>query len=631
MTRSERTSLTGRVRSLLSLRPGFSLVWVPVSVVAVGVVAAAVALPIFGDSEADDADRPVVHTVTRGVFTHDVTEPGDLESSSNVEIRCEVKSRNSSGTMILQIIPAGTLVEPGDFLVQFDASALELERTQQQIVVNSSQALMIQSKNLYETALATKNEYLEGTYKQEEQLIESEVFVAEEDLRRAKEYLQYTRRLAAKGYVTALQVEADQFAVEKASKALDTAKTKLRVLQEFTKPRNLKQYEADVRTAKAKMEADENTYKLDLEKLAEIDGQIAKCRVVAPTAGKVIYANETDRRGDDEVVIEEGTIVRERQAVIRLPDMTKMQVKAKIDESRIGYVQPGLPATIRLDSSTDTVLHGAVRQVDEYPIPGGWFGSSVKQYATYVDIFDSDPSMRPGMTAKVTIQVAAIKDALSVPVQAVVERGSSRFVILDNSGELELRKIAKGPTNTEFVLVPETNLKDGEQTLHEGEQVVMNPEAYLGQFELPEEPVPPPVAIPAGYAEKQGGGKAAPGAESKGRPSWAGKGGAEGKGRGPGAGEGGPGGMGKRPNPAEMFKQMDANSDGKLTEDEMPERGRANFATNDANKDGGIDQAEWMQAMARMRAAGAGGPGGPGGGGPRGGGQGGGGQGRADR
>ena len=631
MTRSERTSLAGRVRSLLSLRSGFSLVWVPVSVVAVGVVAAAVALPIFGDSEASDADRPVVHTVTRGIFTHDVTEPGDLESSSNVEIRCEVKSRNSSGTMILQIIPAGTLVEPGDFLVQFDASALELERTQQQIVVNSSQALMIQSKNLYETALATKNEYLEGTYKQEEQLIESEVFVAEEDLRRAKEYLQYTRRLAAKGYVTALQVEADQFAVEKASKALDTAKTKLRVLQEFTKPRNLKQYEADVQTAKAKMEADENTYKLDLEKLAEIDGQIAKCRVVAPTAGKVIYANETDRRGDAEVVIEEGTIVRERQAVIRLPDMTKMQVKAKIDESRIGYVQPGLPATIRLDSSTDTVLHGAVRQVDEYPIPGGWFGSSVKQYATYVDIFDSDPSMRPGMTAKVTIQVAAIKDALSVPVQAVVERGSSRFVIVDNDGDRELRKIAKGPTNTQFVLVPETNLKDGEQTLREGEQVVMNPEAYLGEFELPEEPVPPPAAIPAGYAEKQGDGKAAPGGESKGRPSWAGKGGADGKGRGPGAGEGGPSGMGKRPNPAEMFKQMDANSDGKLTEDEMPERGRANFATNDTNKDGGIDQAEWMQAMARMRAAGGGGPGGPGGGGPRGGAPGGGGQGRGDR
>ncbi len=52
---------------------------------------------------------------------------------------------------------------------------------------NNSQAAMAQSKAAYETAIITKQEYLEGTFKQEEQAIQSEVFVAEENLRRAQE------------------------------------------------------------------------------------------------------------------------------------------------------------------------------------------------------------------------------------------------------------------------------------------------------------------------------------------------------------------------------------------------------------------------------------------------------------
>ena len=41
----------------------------------------------------------------------------------------------------------------------------------------------------------------------------------------------YSKKLAAKGYVSEAQLEADQFAVEKARKELDLAQTKLEVLR----------------------------------------------------------------------------------------------------------------------------------------------------------------------------------------------------------------------------------------------------------------------------------------------------------------------------------------------------------------------------------------------------------------
>ena len=50
-------------------------------------------------------------------FVHMVLERGEVESSSNVEVRCQVRSR-STGISILEIVPEGTRVEKGDFLVR---------------------------------------------------------------------------------------------------------------------------------------------------------------------------------------------------------------------------------------------------------------------------------------------------------------------------------------------------------------------------------------------------------------------------------------------------------------------------------------------------------------------------------
>src|SRR5690606_13613146 len=98
-----------------------------------------------------------------------------------------VKSNNTTGVAILRIVPEGTEVKAGDFLVELDSSALKEQLTTQKINYNTAKALMIEARNLYETAIIAKKEYLEGTYVQERQVIESEVFVAEENLNRAKE------------------------------------------------------------------------------------------------------------------------------------------------------------------------------------------------------------------------------------------------------------------------------------------------------------------------------------------------------------------------------------------------------------------------------------------------------------
>ncbi len=67
----------------------------------------------------------LLHSVERSNFEAFVTEPGDITSSSNVEVRCEVKSRGSAGVTIVSLCDEGTEVKKGDLLLQFDDSVLQ--------------------------------------------------------------------------------------------------------------------------------------------------------------------------------------------------------------------------------------------------------------------------------------------------------------------------------------------------------------------------------------------------------------------------------------------------------------------------------------------------------------------------
>ena len=67
-------------------------------------------------------------------------------------------TNNNTGVAILELVPEGTFVEEGDFLVRLDDSTLQNDLQLQQITCNSSAAVLIQAKTAVETAtLATRH------------------------------------------------------------------------------------------------------------------------------------------------------------------------------------------------------------------------------------------------------------------------------------------------------------------------------------------------------------------------------------------------------------------------------------------------------------------------------------------
>lgn len=566
-----------------------SVLLIVIALVAVLAATAAVLWFFLGRDPMEAAENILTTTVFRGPYEHIVLEQGQVESSSNVEIRCEVKSQSGGGTEILWVIDEGTNVKKGEKLVSLDQSALDQDLVQQQIVCNTSHALVVQAENTLSAAKISRTEYLEGTFKQEEQTIESDIFVAEEDLRRAQLSYQSTERLAAKGIVTALQLEGDQFAVEKAKNALASAQTKLMVLRKYTKEKTLKQFDSDIATAEAKWESEKKSDQLELEKLEEINEQIEKCTILAPEDGQVVYASDRNRWGSSEFVVEPGASVRERQVIIRLPDPTKMQVKASINESRISLVRAGMPVAIEFDAVRDKTLHGEVTKVNQYAEPESWRSGNIKEYAASISIFAPPSDVRSGMNAEVRIYVEQLENALQVPVQALYETKGHFFCLVKNGDGWDTREVQVRSSNDTFMTI--------ETGLEEGDVVAMNPRSYPDKLEIPDLP-----------DEEAPEGKNGPGAKKprpKG-PPLAGSGGKPGA-RPSGQGEQG-GGQGSRPDPTKVFSALDKDGDGSLSADELkviPAAQRAPMTAADADGDGAVSREEFTKAMSQLKSGAA--------------------------
>jgi HlyD family secretion protein len=567
----------------------------------------------FRQDGSEAVERVLTAQVTRGPFEQIVLEQGVVESSSNVDIKCEVKSGASNTTEIIWVIDEGTQVKKGDKLVELKTSALERDLVQQQIVCNTSYAMMIQAENTLRAAEIARLEYLEGSFRQEEQTILSEIFVAEESVRRAQLAFQSTERLAARGIVTALQLEGDQFAVEKARNELEAAQTKLEVMRKYTRAKMLKQFDSDIATSQARWDSEKESHKLELEKLEEIKQQIAKCTIIAPEAGQVVYANTfSGFGGSSEFVVEQGALVRENQILIRLPDPNKMQVKATINESRISLVRAGMPVSIEFDAIRGRKLQGRVTRVNQYAEPTSWRSGNIKEYAAFIEIFDPPVEVRSGMNAEVRIFVERQDDALQIPVQALYETKGRFFCLLKDGDRWETREVQVGSSNDSFM-----TLKSG---LAEGESVVLNPRAYAERLELPYIPDPvaperrPDLAAPQGDLAGGSGDPGAGGLGRRGGPgaaggATAGPGGERPGGRGPAGADSAAAGPGGGFDPARIFSTLDTDGDGVISAEElakMPEEHRARMAANDLDGDGAVSREEFMKAIA---ARGGGNPG----------------------
>ena len=145
---------------------------------------------------------------------------------------------------------------------------------------------------------------------------------------------------------------------------------------------------------------------------------LSKTTYRAPIDGRIVALNIEE----GEIVVT-GTMNNPGTQILSVSDLSRMQVKADVDETDVIDVSVGQKARITVDALPDTSFEGTVTEVGN-SATRAQSGSTTGETNFDVEVLFSAtvPEARPGMTADVEIEVKRAEKALAVPIQCVVVR-----------------------------------------------------------------------------------------------------------------------------------------------------------------------------------------------------------------
>lgn len=217
-----------------------------------------------------------------------VTEDGNVESANNIELKCKVPGPIT----ILEIVPDGSHVKQGDLLVKLDSSSIEDAVLAQEIAVAKAEAAKIASEKDFAAAKIAVAEYEQGSFRRDLRRAEADIIIAKQNLSTAENQLRYSSNMHRKGYVTQLDVESKQFALEQARLDVEVAELTRDVLEKFTKAKTLEELKSKRDSAQALMNSEVASFAKESNQLKRLQDQLADCVIAAPADGMVVYAND---------------------------------------------------------------------------------------------------------------------------------------------------------------------------------------------------------------------------------------------------------------------------------------------------------------------------------------------------
>ncbi len=185
--------------------------------------------------------------------------------------------------------------------------------------------------------------------------------------------------------------------------------------------------------------------------LANAEAQVVSAEVAVENAR--IAVDDTDIRAPVsgaiiEKPVEKGQVISSPTQdfgggtlLLKMADLSAVQVRALIDETDIGKVRAGMPARVTVAAYPNQPFDGEVVKVE----PQAVVEQNVTMFAVIVSIRNPDGLLLPGMNAEVDVAIANRQDVLTLPVMALrTERDVTATASVLQIGEEVLRSQIEG-------------------------------------------------------------------------------------------------------------------------------------------------------------------------------------------
>jgi HlyD family secretion protein len=432
-----------------------------------------------------ELEVPIVK-VQEGPLTISVTTAGSIQSRDKVVVANELEGVNT----VIWVVDEGTPVKTGDPLIEFNSSDLIEKRNEQEIIVGNTESSVTVTKEKLEIvkgdcdasqldsevelALAKmeQDKYASGDYPQQRRQFESDITLADEEVQRAMEKLEWSKRLAESAFLTRTDLQADELELKRKQINYEMAKTKLNVLTNFTvlqqkavldsrlrkaeraHVRVAWQNKATLRQVQSELRARSREYDRATNRLAELNVQIQKSKIVSPTNGIVLYAStvQISRRQWWVKPLAVGGTVVERQDMIYIPLESGMVVETMVPEASLTKINRGMLAKIKIDAFPGREFDGKLVKIGV--LPDGQSASlnpDLKLYKCEIECDFQNLTIRPGMSCDVELIKESFNKVLYVPVQCVVRENGIPIVYVRRNGNWTPQMVRVGFDNNRMI------------------------------------------------------------------------------------------------------------------------------------------------------------------------------------
>jgi HlyD family secretion protein len=468
---------------------------------AIGLAAALLALGIawlvmslWGGSGNNALASMQFHPVALMDLDVKVVKDGELQAINNIEIVSEVEGQ----TTIQKLVKEGSTVQKGDILVELDSASIRQKIEDTQLDLQKAEADLTTARemrdiqesqnqaNLEAATVALKlarldlQQYAEGTYPQQLANAQTELEMARITLKNREEDLAQTRSLAAKGFVTGADVKKSELDVTTARNAVAKAETALRVLTTYSHQMDLaskqnavsqaeqrlvrtqRENASNISQKNADVAAKEQNLAVIKRRQDRLMQQLAATTIRAPADGMVVYATSGDRNAQNP--IQEGATVRERQALLRLPDTSSMKVVLRVTEQQVGRLKPGQRAIIKV-SNVPKPLSGTLTRISVMADSGQrWWNPDSKEFPVDIELDDTPDNLKPGMGALAEVFVARLQGVVAVPLSTLYTSGTDSYVFVRAGNDVRPQEVTLGMLNDTHAEV-RSGLSAGQQVL----------------------------------------------------------------------------------------------------------------------------------------------------------------------
>ncbi len=337
----------------------------------------------------DDASVPTT-TVRRGNVTVTVPARGELQGGGAEILITPMTGAEEMAVIYLR--DSGEAVAAGDVVVEFDTSQQEFEIREAEADLLEARQEVIQAEAEARAALEDARYQVFAT--------ETEVRIAEQEMRKNE-------------VLSGIQRRENEIALERARNRHRQA-----VL-------GLENREASSDAAiRLKRTAVDEAVRLAAAARDEMEALTLRAR----TGG---FVQRLENRNGQNVFFtgmtlpeyRAGDAARPGQAVAQIPDMSRWEVSAQIPEADRGHLEAGQAVSVLPAAVPGRELAGHIT------VLGGSTGSAWNRtFNVRIALDESDPGLRPGMSADILITVDVLDDVLWVPSQALFESDGRTFV-----------------------------------------------------------------------------------------------------------------------------------------------------------------------------------------------------------